>query len=222
MNVRSMLKEVLPDFLVNLIRRGLYPIRRLIFFCRSLKSIAKAKLISHQGGTIRLELGSARRRPGFYTVDLGAGADLVLDLRNGIPFPDNSIDLIYTSHLLEHFDYNEMIKLLRDVYRVLKPGGEFKIVVPDASLFVRGYMDPMRFDAEKYIQEPNFKVYGAIDYVNYIAYMGGAHRFMFDSENLLNILHSAGFVQAQVREFDPVMDLEIRKHQSIHAVAYKP
>lgn len=171
-----------------------------------------------------IELGSPCRRSGFYTIDRGTGADLTLDLRGGIPFPDNSVDLVYSSHLLEHFGYNDLIKLLKEVYRVLKPGGEFKVVVPDASIFVRGYLDPAHFDTEKYIGHgnPYFSFHGAIDYINYIAYMGGEHKFMFDAENLLNILQSVGFEGARLREFDPMMDIEIRKHESIHVVAHKP
>ena len=53
------------------------------------------------------------------------------DLRNGIPFEDNSIDVVYHSHMLEHIDRRHVDRFFNEVYRVLKYGGIHRIVVPD-------------------------------------------------------------------------------------------
>ena len=61
----------------------------------------------------------------------------------------------------------------------------------------------------------------AIDQVNYMAYMGGHHCYMFDEENLVKILQQNGFNQVILRSFDPDIDLPGRDHESIYALATK-
>jgi len=46
-----------------------------------------------------------------------------IDLRKGIPLEDNSVHYIYCSHMLEHLSPEDARKLIREAYRVLKPGG---------------------------------------------------------------------------------------------------
>lgn len=57
------------------------------------------------------------------------------DLRNGIPFEDNSVEGILCSHILEHLDCHEAVKLLKECHRVLKPGGILRVVLPDPDKF---------------------------------------------------------------------------------------
>jgi SAM-dependent methyltransferase len=63
------------------------------------------------------------------------------DLRKPLPFPDNSYDGCLCSHVLEHMDCREAVKVMREVLRVLKPGGVFLVSVPDASYFRRVHPD---------------------------------------------------------------------------------
>ena len=46
-------------------------------------------------------------------------------------FEDNSIDLIYASHVIEYFDRAQVLPLLKEWKRVLKPSGIFRIAVPN-------------------------------------------------------------------------------------------
>jgi predicted SAM-dependent methyltransferase len=53
-------------------------------------------------------------------------------------FPDNSFDVIYASHVLEHFDYNgELLSTLREWHRVLKTLGRLYVSVPDVDVLAR-------------------------------------------------------------------------------------
>ena len=101
------------------------------------------KVIEHisQNKEIKIELGSGKRekRDGWLTLDLNDNCDIKWDLQNGLPFPDSSIDIIYSSHLLEHFIYKEILSLLKECYRVLKVGGIISISVPNAKLFIDAY-----------------------------------------------------------------------------------
>ncbi len=62
------------------------------------------------------------------------------DLRNGLPMlGTETVDLIYSSHFLEHLTYAEGLVFLRECRRVLKPDGSMRLIVPDARLLMRSY-----------------------------------------------------------------------------------
>ncbi len=65
---------------------------------------------------------------------------MVHNLTNGIPFDSDSVDAVYHSHVLEHFDRDAAKKFLLEVRRVLKPGGIQRIVVPDLEEICRTYL----------------------------------------------------------------------------------
>jgi SAM-dependent methyltransferase len=66
---------------------------------------------------------------------------LVHDLSKGIPADDSSVDAVYHSHMLEHLDRDVAERFMREVKRVLRPGGIQRISVPDLEGYVRAYID---------------------------------------------------------------------------------
>ena len=62
------------------------------------------------------------------------------DLNKGIPFDDNSFNVVYSSHVLEHFTKLDAIHFIKECYRVLKYKGLIRIVVPDLEQIVREYL----------------------------------------------------------------------------------
>ena len=77
--------------------------------------------------------------PGFASVDKYVEADYKADILS-LPFPDNSIFEIYTSHTLEHLGRHEVPKALNEIYRVLESKGLFTIIVPDLVWCVEMYL----------------------------------------------------------------------------------
>jgi len=65
------------------------------------------------------------------------------NLTRGIPFDDNTYDVVYHSHFLEHLDRQAAFSCLRECYRVLKPGGILRVVVPDLELLVQWYRESL-------------------------------------------------------------------------------
>jgi predicted SAM-dependent methyltransferase len=176
------------------------------------------------GHQLFLELGSGPKKGdnGWLTLDLSAECDLYWDLLLPLPFPENSVDTIYSSHVLEHFSYKDLIRLLSSCYEVLKDGGKFRVCVPDASIYIKGYLNSQEFIAEDYCKYiPAFNFHSEIDYINYIAYMDSEHRHMFDSKNLIAILQKIGFKDVKLRQFDPLIDRLERDYESIYAEAEK-
>jgi predicted SAM-dependent methyltransferase len=62
------------------------------------------------------------------------------NLLKGIPFSDNSFDFVYHSHVLEHFSKNDGERLIKECYRVLKPGGILRVAIPDLEGIARNYI----------------------------------------------------------------------------------
>ncbi|NTW58819.1 MAG: methyltransferase domain-containing protein [Nitrospirae bacterium] len=195
----------------------------LLSYCCSFYGAFKAKLFIDKKNINKLEIGSSsQKKSGFMSSDISFSTDYPYDLRLGLPFPDASIDFIYAEHVLEHFEYKDLINLIKDCYRVLKPNGVLSVVVPDAAIYLGAYCDPVSFDYNKYCSYEFGLTYRTkIDYVNYIFYMGGHHRYMFDRNNLLAVLSEGGFRQISMRNFDPVLDQAARQHESIYAEGVK-
>jgi predicted SAM-dependent methyltransferase len=68
---------------------------------------------------------------------------VVHDLRRGIPFPSSTYDVVYHSHLLEHFSVSLAKPFLKECLRVLRPEGVIRIAVPDLEQIVQEYLSAL-------------------------------------------------------------------------------
>ncbi len=75
-------------------------------------------------------------------LDLVSHYDGVIECNflQGIELESNIADLIYSSHLLEHLPFDYAPEFLKEHYRILKPGGIIRIVVPDLSKLIDLYL----------------------------------------------------------------------------------
>ncbi|MCF7849378.1 MAG: class I SAM-dependent methyltransferase [Kiritimatiellales bacterium] len=64
----------------------------------------------------------------------------VHNLRKRLPFESESVDVVYHSHVLEHFDRDAAMDFMKEIYRVLKSGGIQRIAVPDFEKLCRDYV----------------------------------------------------------------------------------
>lgn len=62
------------------------------------------------------------------------------NLLKGIPIKDDSVDVVYHSHVLEHFSKEEGFNFIQECYRVLSRGGVIRIAVPDLEIIVKEYL----------------------------------------------------------------------------------
>ncbi len=190
----------------------------------SLVGLVKSKVFFDKNKVNKLEIGAGNvRKNGFITLDLSRKTDFPFDLRIGLPFPDESLDFIYSEHVMEHFSYDDLRALLKDCYRALKPSGIFSAAIPNARIYLDAYLHPANFDREKYCQYKQYHLAykSRIDFVNYIFYMNGHHRYMFDEDNIQSVLTDVGLRNVRLRDFDPTLDQEARRYESIYAEAVK-
>lgn len=96
------------------------------------------KLILDQKSGIRLDIGGGSNpNPGFVNIDILPlkEVDIVWDLeKTPWPLPDESVITATASHVLEHINPHKgvFINVMNEIWRVLKPGGQFAFVVPHA------------------------------------------------------------------------------------------
>lgn len=88
---------------------------------------------------IRLDIGCGENKnPGFVGIDILPlkGVDIVWDLETfPWPLPDECVLTATASHVLEHINpaKGTFLKFMDEIWRIMKPGGQFAFVVPHAS-----------------------------------------------------------------------------------------
>jgi len=85
----------------------------------------------------RLGLLSADRYERIHNLRHGF---ILWNLIKGIPFSDETFDVVYHSHVLEHIEKETAPRFLRECFRVLKRGGILRVVVPDLEALARRYL----------------------------------------------------------------------------------
>lgn len=96
-------------------------------------------------------------------------------------FEDDSVDLIYSCHILEHFGRHQIENVLKEWYRVLKIGGILRVAVPDFEKLV-----------EVYLKTKNLKlILGSL--VGRQDYPENTHYLVFDYTYLSEVLTKVGF-----------------------------
>jgi predicted SAM-dependent methyltransferase len=147
----------------------------------------------------RLHVGcGARRVPGFLNVDV-AGSELDIDLASGeLPFADSTFNAVVSQHVIEHLDlHGELLPLLRDIHRVMKPAGEIWLSCPDMNTVCRLYVDgrAQALVDDRRARWPSYSLNGtpAQHFVNDLFHQHGEHQNLFDFELVSWALRATGF-----------------------------
>ena len=148
-----------------------------------------------------------------------------INVLHGLPFFDESVLYIYSSHLLQGLKPAESRGLLRECFRVLQPGGVLRIVVPDLERVVRDYLaDPDTAASHKLMRRLSPKSSPIRDLLR----KGRRYEQMFDARSLAELLAEAGFndprrcgfKQSRIAEIDAI-EVERRRSESLCVEASK-
>jgi predicted SAM-dependent methyltransferase len=143
-------------------------------------------------GPRHLHLGCGPKYlPGFVNIDANPfnKIDVWLDVRNGLPFPSSYADSIYTTHMFEHFYPDELLRLLKQCLRVLRPGGGIRLVVPSLASAIAAYAQKRCDWFDDYPR--HFDSLGG-RFSNFV-FCDGQHRMAFDLSYFDEVLRAAGF-----------------------------
>lgn len=138
---------------------------------------------------LKLHLGCGDKRlPGFFHVDARSevNPDLVADVINLSQFANNSVDLIYFCHGLEHLSPYQVPLALNEWKRVLRSGGILRLSLPDFAALARLYV--MQQIPLVYLVSA---IHGGQDYPE------NTHYWSWDFASLTQVLTQAGFIQVQ-------------------------
>ena len=80
-----------------------------------------------------------------------------------INIKNQSIKVIYTSHMIEHLTFDEAKFMLKEFYRILEPDGQLRIIAPDIDIFHEAYLanDPIIFNKNFTIDQAYVSVFAA-------------------------------------------------------------
>jgi predicted SAM-dependent methyltransferase len=121
------------------------------------------------------------------------------DITDGLPYDDQIVDLIFLSHVLEHFDYAVGQQLLRECWRVLKPDGVLRIAVPNANKLIALYNDDQLSTLTE-ICGNDLADAESIVMLHELLY-GGDHRAIYNARALVRMLRDVGFARVESSSF---------------------
>jgi len=140
---------------------------------------------------MKIHLGCGTRYiPGFVHVDIFAHphVDHVADVRDLSFIPSDTAELVYASHLLEHFGRAEFKAVLKEWRRVIKPQGILRLAVPDFAACAALYYEQGLADGLTGLI--GLIVGGQRDSFDY-------HRMIFDERFLTEALREVGFIEVR-------------------------
>jgi len=126
---------------------------------------------------IKLDLGAGDRSPEGFTPLGNVNGTLIYPLT----YEDGTADCIRASHVLEHFPHAQIQAVLKDWVRVLKPGGELRVAVPNFEWIAENYVAGQPINTQGYVMG------GQVDAADF-------HKVIFDKESLTHEFAVAGLM----------------------------
>lgn len=206
--------------------------------CSSITEAIKWRVLGRLGSLLRMDRFPGHRLSGGpVLVQLGAGQDMHPDFVNSdffrIPLlmrrpkpdwsmditrplrcPDHCVDGIFTQHTLEHITPRQVLALLRECVRVLKPGAFMRVVVPDAERYAMAVAGLAR------VPDHGRSYALPIEALRAVAQDFG-HRSLWSPELMKRYMVKAGFRDARIESFGRgrdrrlLLDSEIRRDESL-------
>ena len=152
------------------------------------------------------------------------------DATKGLPLDNASIDVFYSSHMVEHLDQADAARVLNEARRVLCSGGIIRLALPDLRKFAEQYIKTR--DADKFIS--NILMSSPVtrtmaQKLKFIIIGHRNHRWMYDGDSLCKLLTSYGFLNARVMAAGETkikapegLDLWERADESVYVEAENP
>lgn len=169
--------------------------------------------------------------PGYVNLDYRwvPGIDVVWDLKRALPFPTHRFQGAFCEHCLEHFDEAELLDVLREIHRVLRPGGRVRLVVPSLEIHARSYLAARAASASPGpAREMNRVFYDGHRTMRRTHWINDGHHFIHDFPSLAAALETVGFTAIEEARFGEGRDARLlvdqasRQSESLYVEAMNP
>jgi predicted SAM-dependent methyltransferase len=158
---------------------------------------------------IKINLGSGKRNFGSDWIHIDGGDYPHLDSKDivNLPYEDNSIDLIYVSHVLEYFNREEAIDVLTKWRSKLKPGGVLRLAVPNFEVMSKLYIEG-KYPIEQFLGP----LYGQMVMGDQTIY----HKTTYDFKSLENLLKFIKFNNIRMYDWRETGHAEFDDHSQAY------
>lgn len=161
------------------------------------------RYMRRESGPLRVHLGPGQKNyiDGWTNVDANmftARCDIWADMRNPLPFRDNSVDALYSHHVIEHLP--DLAAHFRDALRCLRPGGIYRVAGPSGDNAISKFVEK---DAAWFNDFPASRSSIGGRFENFI-FCAGEHLTILTRSYLEEIMTDVGFGDLRVRV--PVRD----------------
>lgn len=123
----------------------------------------------------------------------------------GLPIRDASCSLLYCSHVLEHLSLEDFYRATNESFRVLRPGGVWRLVMPDLRLEAQRYLQSERPDASiAFLKKTGLgqvRRETSLRHRIYDAFGNSRHLWLWDYQSVATALQEAGFVEIRRATF---------------------
>ena len=146
----------------------------------------------------------------------------------GLPLETGSVEVLYSSHMIEHLDQEEAVLFLKEARRILCPGGILRLAVPDIRTRAERYIENK--DADAFIASTNMarpRPRTLAKRIGILVVGTRQHQWMYDGASLSRLLEAQGFVSPQIlkagetRISDPGdLNLHERSNESVYVEAF--
>lgn len=142
------------------------------------------------------------RRLGLFNLDWDDRTE-IHDLSKRLPWQDRTVDVVYSSHTLEHFTREAGRAFLAECHRVLRDNGLIRIVVPDLAHIVAEYR-AARLRADNFVEQLGVlhETTGNKLKDQLSPLIQFPHKCMYDTTTLVAVLNDIGFDAASRSGFD--------------------
>jgi SAM-dependent methyltransferase len=131
------------------------------------------------------------------------------DIVKGLPLADGTVDGIYASHVLEHLPLSDFQLALENTFRLLKPGGVFRLVVPDLESRAKKYLEKLKSGEPEssswFMRASSLGAEHRRSGLSGLAraiFGNSAHLWMWDEGSMTSALKKVGFVDIRRASFN--------------------
>lgn len=173
-------------------------------------SATAAWVPGHDGSSLKINLCCGPVKLSDYiNIDVQPSADIVLNLdKSLLPFPENSAQVVVCISAINYFTRERSLAIIRDVHRVLRPGGIVRFGVQDLRVLATRYVEDDRAFFNQRTSDGRIRFPGETmaDRINEWFYgfdngLGNCGKYVYDFETLQLLFRRAGFVEIEAKAY---------------------